>query len=106
VADWLHTTVAGIAPLEPGFRRMRFAPRPGGGLTRASRDLETPYGRASVAWIIADGVFDLAVEVPTGATAEVVLPSGRTAEVGAGRHRFTEPATASVAAEPLAVGTP
>ncbi|MDN4613731.1 family 78 glycoside hydrolase catalytic domain [Leifsonia sp. F6_8S_P_1B] len=106
VADWLHTTVAGIAPLEPGFRRLRFAPQPGGGLTRASRELETPYGRASVAWTLADGVFDLAVEVPTATTAEVVLPSGRTEQVGAGRHRFTEPATAPLHSETLAVGTP
>src|SRR5699024_1249001 len=31
VADWMHRVVAGIDPLEPGYRRERFAARPGGG---------------------------------------------------------------------------
>ena len=29
VADWLHRTVAGLAPAAPGYRRLRIAPRPG-----------------------------------------------------------------------------
>ena len=36
VADWLHRTIGGLAPLEPGYRRFRVAPRPGGGLTHAA----------------------------------------------------------------------
>jgi alpha-L-rhamnosidase len=98
VADWLHTTVAGIAPLEPGFRRILVAPRPGGGLTRASRELETPYGRAAVSWTVRDEVFDLIVDVPTGTSAEVVLPSGHVERVLPGRHRFAEPSAALTAA--------
>jgi alpha-L-rhamnosidase len=48
VADFLHRTVAGLAPASPGYRRLRIAPRPGGGLTHASARLDTPYGQASV----------------------------------------------------------
>ena len=44
VADWMHRTVAGLAPAEPGYRVLRVAPRPGGGLTHASARHETPYG--------------------------------------------------------------
>ena len=44
VADWLHRTIGGLAPLEPGYRRFRVAPRPGGGLIHAATSLETPYG--------------------------------------------------------------
>ncbi len=44
VADWLHRSVAGLAPAEPGYRRIRFAPQPGGGLTHASATQRTPYG--------------------------------------------------------------
>lgn len=93
VASWLHSTVAGIGPLEPGFRRIRIAPRPGGGLTSVSRRIDTPYGLVSSTWALRDGLFDLAVEVPTGTTAEVVLPSGQLHHVHPGRHRFTEPHT-------------
>ncbi len=36
VADWLHRTVAGLEPAAPGYRKIRFRPRPGGDLTHAS----------------------------------------------------------------------
>ncbi len=36
VADWLHRVVGGLAPAAPGYRVVRFAPQPGGGLTSAS----------------------------------------------------------------------
>ena len=50
VADWMHRSVAGLAPLEPGYRRILVAPQPGGGLTWAEASLETPLGRAAVRW--------------------------------------------------------
>lgn len=98
VAAWMHDTVAGVSALEPGFRRFRVAPQPGGGLTWARRTLETPYGTIAASWTLADGVFDLVVDVPTGSTAEVVLPSGATHTVAPGRHRFAEPGRAGSAA--------
>ena len=48
VADWLHRTVAGLAPAAPGYRRLRVAPQPGPGITSAAATHETPYGTASV----------------------------------------------------------
>ena len=50
VADWMHRTVGGLAPLEAGYRRILVAPQPGGGLTWAQTSLETPHGRAVVRW--------------------------------------------------------
>ncbi len=50
MADWLHRTLAGLAPAEPGYRRILVAPRPGGGLSFARASHETPYGRAEVHW--------------------------------------------------------
>ena len=44
VADWLHRTVAGLAPAEPGYRTVRVAPRPGGGMTWAKATLTTAHG--------------------------------------------------------------
>ena len=92
VADWLHRVVAGIAPAEPGYRRIRFAPQPGGGLTSASARHETPYGLASIAWRIEGDRLTVEVVVPTGATAVVELPGQEPVEVGSGEHRFAAPA--------------
>jgi alpha-L-rhamnosidase len=92
VAAWLHRVVAGLAPLEPGYRRIRVAPQPGGGLTHARATHDTPHGRACSAWAIGDdGQFVLEVTVPEGASAQVVLPrhpDGRVDEVGPGDHRW------------------
>lgn len=89
VADWIHRTVAGIAPIEAGYRRIEFAPRPGGGLTHASSAHETPYGRASIDWRIDDDVLVVTVEVPVGSRGIVRLPDGDSAEVASGSHTFT-----------------
>ncbi|GAB3456608.1 family 78 glycoside hydrolase catalytic domain [Actinophytocola sediminis] len=74
VADWLHRSVAGLAPAAPGYRELLVRPLPGTGLTHASASHRTPYGPASVAWHRADGRFTLRVGVPVGATATVHLP--------------------------------
>ncbi|MGV8880924.1 MAG: family 78 glycoside hydrolase catalytic domain [Rhodoglobus sp.] len=92
VADWLHRVVAGIAPATPGYRTIRFAPRPGGGFTRASAEHETPYGRASIEWRISDGTLEVDVVVPTGADAIVHLPGADPVTVGSGIHSFSQPA--------------
>ncbi|WP_229405934.1 glycoside hydrolase family 78 protein [Micromonospora sp. NBRC 110038] len=91
VADWLHRTVAGLAPAEPGYRRLLVRPRPGGGLRHARAALLTPYGPAAVGWRLADGELAVEVTVPAGATARVELPGAEPTEVGSGAHRFTVP---------------
>jgi alpha-L-rhamnosidase len=88
VADWMHRVVAGISPLEPGYRRVLAKPRPGGGLTSASATHLTPYGRLAIAWTLEAGVLTVELEVPTGSTARVELPGRDPVEVGSGSHRF------------------
>ncbi len=89
VADWLHRTVAGLAPLEPGYKRITVRPVPGGGLTSASARLRTPYGVASSSWVVTDGRMELEVVVPANASAFVVPPDGGDGvEVGSGVHHL------------------
>jgi alpha-L-rhamnosidase len=92
VADWLHRTVAGLAPAAPGYRKLLIAPRPGPGITSAGATHETPYGTADVTWTLDETDFALTISVPPNTTADVSLPDGRVAfEVGSGRHSFTAP---------------
>lgn len=91
VADWMHRTVGGLAPAAPGFRRIRFAPRPGGGLSSASARQRTPYGDASISWRIADGTLDVELTVPIGTEAVFEPPAGDPEELGPGTHRRTLP---------------
>ncbi len=91
VADWLHRRVAGLAPAAPGYRRIRFAPRPGGGLTHASATQRTPYGEASISWRIAQDELQVDLVVPVGATAELDLPGQDTEKLGHGAHTRSVP---------------
>ena len=102
VADWLHRVVAGLAPGAPGYRHIVFRPQPGGGLTHASAEHETPYGRAAIAWRIDGGTLRVDLTVPTGATATVQLPGGGEVEIHSGKHHF-ESAAAAVDRVPVPV---
>jgi alpha-L-rhamnosidase len=93
VADWLHRTVAGLAPAAPGYRRITIRPVPGGGLTNASTRHRSPYGLATCSWKIEAGQMTVEAEIPANTTASVYLPGrvGEPFEVGAGRHRWVYP---------------
>jgi alpha-L-rhamnosidase len=94
VADWLHRSVAGLAPGEPGYRMIRVRPLPGPGLTMASARHDTPYGPAEVSWRLYDDQIELTVVVPPNATADVLIPGGdEPLEVGSGIHNWNAPFT-------------
>ena len=85
VVDWMHRTIGGIAPLEPGYARVRLAPRPGGGITWASTSLETPHGLVTSRWRLEDGVLTLDAVLPDGVTGIVSLPGQPDVEVTGAR---------------------
>jgi alpha-L-rhamnosidase len=75
VGDWMYRTIGGISldPSAPAGKRVRIAPRPGGGLTRARASLETPYGKVSSSWRLGERDFVLEASVPPNTTGDVVL---------------------------------
>jgi alpha-L-rhamnosidase len=91
VADWLHRVVAGLAPASPGYRRIRFAPRPGGGLTSASATHTTPYGQACIEWAVVDGELRVRAVVPVGADAVLELPGAEPEHLAHGTHERVAP---------------
>jgi alpha-L-rhamnosidase len=105
VADFMHRVVAGLAPAAPGYRKLRIAPQPGGGLRSARASHETPYGLAESSWTRNGSDFHLEIEVPPGCEAFVLLPGEVDGEtVGAGRHVFD--ATVRLAAEDPTIPEP
>jgi len=95
VVDWLHRTVGGLSPLEPGYSRFLVAPQPGGGLTWAETSLETPAGRASVRWQLTDGDLRIVAVVPEGTEALLRFPGEMKGEIlSPGEHSRTRAAAA------------
>ena len=64
IGEWMYERIAGIAPLEAGYKVIKIAPQPNEPLTSASASLNTPFGKVSSSWEIKDGNFDLEVVVP------------------------------------------
>ena len=91
VADWIHRTIGGIAPLEPGYAKVLIAPQPGGGLTWAKARLETAHGLVEVHWREAEPDLTIDVTIPAGVTAVVRLPGQPDRELAPGGHTITVP---------------
>ncbi len=92
IADWLHRTVAGLAPAAPGYARLSIEPHPLEGFDFAEAAHLTPYGRAAVRWERAGDGIVVEATVPPNTEAEVVLPDGARHTVGSGSHRWTSAA--------------
>ncbi|SEI99687.1 alpha-L-rhamnosidase [Arthrobacter sp. yr096] len=96
VVDWMHRTIGGLAPLEPGYSRILMAPQPGGGLDWAETTLETPLGLASVRWDMVEGRVEVTATVPDGSEAVLRIPGSDDEVVGPGHHiRKSSPAELS-----------
>jgi alpha-L-rhamnosidase len=91
IADWLHRVVAGIAADAPGWRRIRFAPQPGGTISSAGARHITPYGEAAITWSIKGDALSGEVRVPVGSQAVLDLPGADPRELGHGVHSFSVP---------------
>ncbi|WP_282122056.1 family 78 glycoside hydrolase catalytic domain [Algibacter mikhailovii] len=76
IGQWLYERIAGLAPLEPGYQKIRIAPLPNTEfLTSASASVNTPYGKASSSWKIENDNFHLDIIVPPNTTALVSIPT-------------------------------
>jgi alpha-L-rhamnosidase len=74
VGEWLFGVVAGIAELEPGFRRILIRPHPDGlDFVRAS--YESVRGRIGLEWRKEGDRFHLLVTIPANTTALVYVPT-------------------------------
>lgn len=107
VADWMHRVVAGLAPLEPGYRSMRIGSRPLVGIDSAAASLATPYGLARVGWQRDGDRITVTAQVPANTTAQVDLPGIPAAEVTSGEHSWVIAAPEEpVNSRPLTVDSP
>ena len=108
VAQWFYEDLAGMKPLEPGYRRIAFRPSVPAGLDRAEATYDSVRGRISSGWRRSAGTLTIEVTIPPTSTGVVYVPGPSPAaiaapagakrigqqrstvafEVGPGRHRF------------------
>lgn len=89
VGAWLHATVGGISPTEPGWKVVRFEPVPGGPITWAKVIFDGPYGKVRCEWTVKGKMFNMKATVPPNSMGEIKLPGVRSvAYVGSGTHEY------------------
>lgn len=88
VCEWLLKTMAGITI--QGENKYLLSPRPGSGVSFASGSYDSVYGKVSSSWKRDGEKIIYSFTIPANTTAEVVLPSGRKEELGAGTYTFEE----------------
>ncbi|VUC23273.1 unnamed protein product [Clonostachys rosea] len=92
VASWLHAVVGGLSPLEPGWRRFKVRPRPGGDIQSAEVRYLSSCGLIKCTWEVGNRdngeSFHLSLRVPENSHADIVLPDGQQMTVGSGNHSF------------------
>lgn len=89
VASTMHEIIGGVSILEPGYKRFKICPHPGGNLKRCHVEHESPYGVVSSRWKICGDEFILDVTIPPNTKAVIELPNGHSEEHGSGKYTFT-----------------
>jgi alpha-L-rhamnosidase len=90
IGYWFYAYLAGVIPLEPGWKVFQVAPMAPRNLLSASAEIETPYGDITVRWVKRYGELHLYINVPHGTKAEVKLPGNDMVTVEAGTHHFSK----------------
>ncbi|MBS1606283.1 MAG: family 78 glycoside hydrolase catalytic domain [Bacteroidetes bacterium] len=91
IGDWMYKTITGVNPVDsaPGYKKILFRPRPGGGLTHAAAHLRTLYGMVSLQWTLDSGRIAIDVTIPPNTTAELDLPGKKERlELGSGDYHY------------------
>jgi len=74
IDDWMYQYLAGIKATSPGYETISIKPYPVGELTYANASIKTPLGDASSSWKRSADGFELEVQIPVGATADIYVP--------------------------------
>ncbi len=75
VSAFFFRHVAGIRPIEPGYRRIAYVPMLSGHTKGASATLNVPRGRVSIYWDKYKGGLNVAITVPVSCEGELTLPA-------------------------------
>lgn len=92
IGQWMYERVAGLAPdpAHPGYKHFFVRPLIGEQLDSARAELETPYGKASSAWIKQGEKLVMRITVPPNTTATVMFPdTGDSQTLAPGTHEFS-----------------
>ena len=92
VYDWIFGKAVGIEPIDtaPAYREITLTPHPDRRLGYADGSIDTQYGTIRSHWYYKDDAVYYEFTVPSGVTAHLTLPSGRTEVLTEGTYHYAE----------------
>jgi len=90
VGDFFYKRIAGIVPIEGGYKTFKVDPKLGGDLTYAKASVMTAYGKVSSNWEIKNNEFMIDLEVPVGTICQLFMPNGDYHELDHGKYQFKQ----------------
>lgn len=93
IVQWMYQQMCGIQPVEqaPGFKQIKFLPKPYGKLTYAKASLFSASGKIESGWEIKeDGELHFNFTVPFNTAATVVLPDASVTDVQINGDRLAQ----------------
>ena len=90
IGQFMYERIAGIKPLEAGYKEILIAPLKGGQLSSAKASYESPYGLIQSEWKMENGTFILKTTIPPNTKANVIVPADTTKELMIDGKPFSE----------------
>lgn len=87
VGEFLWRRAAGIDYLEPGYKKIKIAPRIIKGLDSVCGEYDSVYGVIASGYELKDGKLKITVKIPVNTTAEILLP-GKEASLSVGSGEY------------------
>ena len=86
VGAFLYEKIAGIQPIEAGYKQFKIAPLIGAGLTFAKGNMVSPYGEIKSEWELNANEFTIKITVPAGSKCILELPNKEQKQFGSGQY--------------------
>ena len=92
VYDWIFGKAVGIEPVDsaPAYREITLAPHPDSRLGYADGSIDTQFGTIRSHWYYKDDSVYYEFTIPSGVTAHLTLPSGRSETLTEGTYHYAE----------------
>lgn len=100
IGEWMYERVAGIYPLEAGYKKIRIAPLVDSHLTYSKGEYQSPYGLIESEWKLKDNTLQLWLTIPPNTTAIVTLPEPYTQNVQVSGKPYRPEANSRLQLEP------
>ena len=88
VMEFVVKRIAGLQPVEAGYKKVKFAPNPCRGLSEVKAEYDSVSGKIVAGYGQTNGKITFFAEIPEGVEAEIVLPNEKPVKVKSGGYEY------------------